>query len=35
MDYPRNRGPMTLENDQQASPNLRQVADLTSNGARM
>lgn len=35
MDYPRNRGAMTLESDQQASPNLRQVAGWTSNGARM
>lgn len=35
MDYPRNRGPMTLENDQQASSNLRQVAGWTSKGARM
>lgn len=35
MDYHSNRGEMTLENDQQASPNLRQVAGWTSNGARM
>lgn len=33
MDYPRNRSPMTLGNDRQASSNLRQVAGWTSNGA--